>query len=442
MKWIKYSFVALIVVISACWWLAEPGPRGAYTFFALRSVLVNYTGVLGIAVMSVAMLLALRPRLPESRLGGLDKMYRLHNWLGIAGFVLALSHWLWVKAPKWMVGWGWLTRPARKPPTASLDPWLQLLQSQRGLAKSLGEWAFYALVALLLVALIKRFPYRHSFKLHRLMPVVYLLLVFHSFILIPMVYWRGIIGPLLAVLMLAGSVAAVRSLIGGVGRGRRVTARVLSAEQQSTNQVLELEIQLDANWPGHQAGQFAFLRFAHDPEAHPFTIASAWQGDGRMAFMIKASGDFTRQLATRLQPGSELQVEGPYGRFDFASEKPRQIWVAGGVGITPFIARMQALAHGGEGKPIDLFYSARALPEQTRLQLKYLARSARVRLHLLRSGVDPRLDSARICAAVPEWNHADLWFCGPNEFGQALRRDMRGQGMHARDFHQELFEMR
>jgi Predicted ferric reductase len=74
---------------------------------------MQYSGVLGIGVMSAAMVLAVRPVVFEPYLGGLDKMYRLHKWLGISGLVISISHWLLAQGTKWMVGWGWLQRPAR-----------------------------------------------------------------------------------------------------------------------------------------------------------------------------------------------------------------------------------------------------------------------------------------------------------------------------------------
>ncbi len=39
-----------------------------------------------------------------------------------------------------------------------------------------------------------------------------------------------------------------------------------------------------------------------------------------------------------LRTGTRVQVEGPYGRFDFRKGGARQIWLAGGIGITPFLA--------------------------------------------------------------------------------------------------------
>lgn len=45
-------------------------------------------------------------------------------------------------------------------------------------------------------------------------------------------------------------------------------------------------------------------------------------------------------------------------------------------------------------------------------------------------------------AAVPEWQTASVWFCGPPRFGQALRDDFVAHGLPPDRFHQELFEMR
>ena len=128
-------------------------------FFSWRGVLNQYTGVLAMGVMSLAVILAVRPRWLEGPLDGLDKLYRLHKWLGIAGLTLAVTHWLLAKVPKWLVGWGWLERPKRGPrPPLEPGSLEQIFAQQRGLAESVGEWAFYAAAVLMILALIKWFP--------------------------------------------------------------------------------------------------------------------------------------------------------------------------------------------------------------------------------------------------------------------------------------------
>ena len=109
MKAIKTSWVVLLLGLSLLWlWADAPAWYAMQGVFAWRNEMLQYTGVLGIGVMSVAMVLAIRPVALEHRLHGLDKMYRLHKWLGITGLVVAIAHWLWVEAPKWLVQAGWI----------------------------------------------------------------------------------------------------------------------------------------------------------------------------------------------------------------------------------------------------------------------------------------------------------------------------------------------
>jgi ferredoxin-NADP reductase len=43
---------------------------------------------------------------------------------------------------------------------------------------------------------------------------------------------------------------------------------------------------------------------------------------------------------------------------------------------------------------------------------------------------------------VPQWSEASIWFCGPAQFGQSLRKDFTANRLAPEHFHQELFEMR
>ena len=70
------------------------------------------------------------------------------------------------------------------------------------------------------------------------------------------------------------------------------------------------------------------------------------------------------------------------------------------------------------------------------------AAAAVVRLHLLVSSRDGRLNGERIRSVVPDWQSASIWFCGPSEFGEALRKDFLAHGLPAERYHQELFQMR
>lgn len=440
MRRITLLFLGLLGGLTALWALSVTLPE-APTFFAVRGVAVDYTGIMALSVMSAAMILATRPSALETATGGLDKGYRLHKWLGVAGLILAVVHWLWAQGPKWLVGLGWLARPARHAHGEPASAVEAFLRAQRGLAEGVGEWAFYIIVALIVLALIRAVPYGLFRRLHRAFPVVYLALVFHGVVLLPVDLWATPLGAVLAVLLAGGTVAAVLSLTGRIGRSRRARG-VVEQVARHEGRVVEVAVRLDPTtpWPGHRAGQFAFL--ATDPAEgpHPYTIASAWAGDGRLRFLIKALGDHTAALVDGLAVGAPVTVEGPYGRFTFDSGRARQLWVAGGIGLTPFLARLEALAArpDARGPAVDLIYSD-AAPDPTVVErLRALAGAAGVRLHVLRDGVDGLLTGERLRALVPDWAAAEVWFCGPEAFATCLRRDLGP----AVPFHRELFRMR
>ena len=414
------------------------------SFKGWRDLLIQYSGLLGISVMSLGMILALRPHRLETLLGGLDKMYRLHKWMGIAGLSLSVIHWLIIKGPKWLTNWGLLERRAKEPKVRVPDPELlqQFFLNQRGLAKDMGEWAFYAAIILIVIALIKWFPYRYFFKTHRLLALVYLALAWHAVVLLTYQDWKGPIGVLLAVLLAGGVFSALVVLFRKVAVHRQAMGEVASFRRVHALNAVELTIQLKDRWPGHCSGQFAFLTLDKKEGAHPFTIASAWANDGKITFIIKALGDYTQSLAQTLQVGAVAQVEGPYGGFTFRGKPRRQIWIGAGIGITPFLARLQQLQTAPDGKQIDLFYSIAQDDANAREHLETESRAAKVVLHVIRSENEGRLTAARIIELIPHWREADVWFCGPAGFGRSLREDFCARGFPSGRFHQELFEMR
>ncbi|MDI6837226.1 MAG: ferric reductase-like transmembrane domain-containing protein [Rhizobiaceae bacterium] len=447
MRSIKLALWGILVLLSLLWLAAEPDVFQSENVFALRAAMIQYSGVLAIGAMSIALVLALRPGWPETWLGGLDKMYRLHRWLGISALVFSLAHWLWFEGAGWAIDLGLVTRPERGPRPPIENPVQQFLAGLRDPAEGLGEWAFYISVLLIVLALVPRFSYWWFFKTHRLLAVTYLVLAFHTAVLAEFAYWTQPLGVVLAVLLACGTVAAVIVLLRRVGISRQAMGNITALTKYPGVRALEIGMTMEPGWCGHQPGQFAFVTSDKGEGAHPFTIASAWNATDRsITFITKALGDYTSRLPDTLSVGQEVRVEGPYGRFTFDDGCPRQIWIGGGIGITPFIARMKYLAAQPDrraGQAIDLFHSSAELDEDAFARLTADAAAAGVRLHIFINARDGLLTGERIRAAVPEWREASVWFCGPVGFADALKRDLAGQGFDVKTrFHQELFSMR
>lgn len=114
-------------------------------------------------------------------------------------------------------------------------------------------------------------------------------------------------------------------------------------------------------------GQFCFLRLNRKGlhARYPFTISSS-SDERDLKFTIKLKGRFSRE-AQNLKKGEEVIVEGPFGIFtmeDNVEENQKDIiFIAGGVGITPFFSMIKQNLISRDKKNIFLFYCSRKFNE-------------------------------------------------------------------------------
>ncbi len=413
-------------------------------FWDIRRALIILSGILALWWMSAGIVLAARPAWLEKRFGGLDKLYRLHKYIGIGSGTLVLTHWMMEWLPKNLAKMGWIpSRP--RGPKGEPNFWIDL-------AKDVGEWAGYILLALVVIALIRRIPYRYFRLVHKAFGAIFLAGVFHGLMMLPTSFWLHPLGWLTAAVAAAGVIPALLSLSNRIGRKRQHPARI-EAIRQHAGQVMEIVCRPQTGWPGHRAGQFLFADFGRTGEgAHPFTIASDWNAkDGTLTLAIKALGDFTNQLSSQLETGQRLILEGPYGSFDFlpknsvdrSNDSGHQIWVAGGIGITPFLARLGELARTNKAQQTngDLFYCTPSRnPGDFPSQLEPLCQAAGIKLHCRQTDQDGPLSAQEVKACLQP--SSSVWFCGPAAWGTALGKSLIAHGLPETAFHREAFEFR
>lgn len=443
MNRIKYFIPVFLGVLTLLWLSAENLSQINLSYFPIRKVVNQYSGILAIGVMSIIMLLALRLNVLEKMIQGLDKSYRLHKWLGISSVIIVIIHWFWAKGTKYMVGMGLLEKPIGKGKMASADlTGLEaVFRSLRHAAEFVGEWGFYLFLILVIIALTKKVRYPKFLSTHKLMSFVYLVFVFHAIVLTKFSYWQQPIGWVVALLMIAGTWAAITSLRGKIGCSNKVQGNIVKKHFFENNQVLDITIDTKQQWQGHQAGQFAFIQFMGE-EPHPFTIASAENKRGELRFQIKAIGDFTKRLNDRINIDDSVMLEGPYGCFNFQSNCDRQIWIAGGIGIAAFTAQLEKLAQLSVPSHVDLFYCTQCPDVDFINYIETLAAQAKINLCVWDSNTQGFLTAKHIADKVVAWETADIWFCGPSNFSNILQQDFAQLGLKPNKFHYELFEMR
>ncbi len=380
-------------------------------------------GGIAFLLMTSSIVLSTRLEVLEDWFGGLDRMYQVHRIAGVLAALTALVHFFGV--------------PKELP--EGVDPLTNALAP----SAPLGMLGLIFLVIGLFVALNRKIRYSRWRPTHKIMGVVYLLIIGH-FMTAPAIFFEQFSAS--GFLLILAAIMGVASLVYSVfGMNRRTalpfTIEVVNALERATEVVLKpVDKMLD-----FKPGQFAFVEVEGKGwnEPHPFTISSA-PGEDRLRFTMKVLGDWTRKVREELQPGGTVQVRGPYGRFDASTAGPKQIWLAGGIGLTPFLSMLRAMEKG-DPRQIHLVYAAREAQDAIFLdELKTRAAElGSVTLVPLFSdeGNFARVDVMKQKLPDPLDSY-DYFMCGPKQMVDGLMSDLRKEGVPRARIHTEAFEFR
>jgi predicted ferric reductase len=193
-----------------------------------------------------------------------------------------------------------------------------------------------------------------------------------------------------------------------------------------------------------RSGQYFVWRFLTRDgwwRGHPFSISSAPNG-AWLRITIKELGDWSGALQG-ISIGTRVFIEGPYGVLTGARRtRPKVLLVAGGIGITPLRALLEALP--AERGHLTLLYRVRdARDILFRDELEALARARGARIQYLvgrrdAASADP-LDAASLERLVPDVRERDVYLCGPVSMMQRVEDSLRRLGLPRGQVHAERF---
>jgi predicted ferric reductase len=398
---------------------------------AVFDLLGRLTAILGLTCLLLSAVLAVRVPGFDRLFGGLTRLWHLHHRLGGAALVLLLAHPLLMAfaAADASIAAAVNTlfpRPVRLPP---LLGWAGLVTMMVVLAPT---FAFFG-----------EPEYQRWKVLHRVSGLALLFALGHTFLVSQSLPppWHVVVWGGLAVL----AVAAVSWRLLFASRIARLRYRVEDVAHPANN-VVELTLAPEGRALRYRPGQFVYLT-PYDRqlesgygEEHPYTLTSSPREDVlRMA--IKDLGDSSRALQ-HIAPGSPVEIEGPYGDF-FPAETGRELWIAGGIGVTPFLGRARYLAGNAAGADVCMIYfvqdEARALFLDELQTIADSIEGFTLALHYFyREGP---LAAAYLQAHCPDLGERTAYICGPVPLLALTRRHLLAARVEPERIHSEEFKL-
>lgn len=446
------ALVAILWAVPVLLWAtaAPLEPRFTDATTTLTSLAVSFA-LAGISAFAINLVLGARIRFADRLFGGLDKLFAFHRINGRVAFVLLVIHALLIVAGRAAISW---------------DAVVDLVSTSGGFVIIYGIVALIAMSIAIGMTLYARLSHELFVYVQRSFGFIFLIGCLHVFMTAGIKATSRPLTIYLAVLAAAGIAAWVyRSLFANLLVRRH--DYLVTGVRQLDNWVVEISMTPRAGRPfTYVPGQFVFVTFfsnefnaqfhpvsiEHEGEYaivtlrpgeisnqfHPFSLTSA-PGEGRLRIAVKAVGDFTRAMH-KLGEGAAAKVEGPYGGFSYLKVgRKRQIWVAGGIGVTPFLSMVRSL--NGTGHAIDLYFGVKSLDQSYFLAELLTLDRTREDFRLIHVPEDEvgYITADRIEETSGDLKSVDFLLCGPPPMVQNLRGQLIAKGVARSHIHFEKF---
>lgn len=442
------AVAALCTIPVVLWWRAAPFDTRFLDTTATLSAIAVVFGLLGVTTYAVNILLGARLKPISDLFGGVDKMYAAHRINGRLTFLLLATHGLLIIASR-----------------ASSDQLPTVIDPTRGWATPLGVLALVLLAIALYFTLFTRLGHETFVYVQRGLGLIFVLAAGHVF-LTPGTKASSTALTFYLIVLVGVAILAFgyRSIFGDVlvRRHNYIVSNVHSLNPQ----VVEITMAPAGEPLDFVPGQFVYVTFYSDsfnaqfhpfsitPEGssaivavrpgdvrnqfHPFSI-TAGAGERNLRVAVKAVGDYTTAMR-KLDEGAAARVEGPYGTFSYTRvDNHKQIWIAGGIGITPFLSMARSLEAGE--REIDLFFGAKTIDAAYFLD-ELLALSDQIPgLRVVPFPEDRlgHLNADYIATTAGGLEGKDILICGPPIMIDVLMKQLLDKGVDRSRIHFERF---
>ncbi len=424
-----WILVILLSIIPFLLWLTtsklDPPLENIKT---LSASLGEILGLTGIVLLSLNFILASRLPFIEKLFYGLNNVYKQHNTIGQLAFIFLLFHPLLL-----------IARYA----TNSTEAAKFLLPSQIW-SRDYGNIALGVMIILIILTLYLQPKYNIWKITHKFFGLAILFGSLHAYSIPGYVMKNFFLKGYIIIITLLGITAFLYKVIFEKFLLKKYKYQVEEIKKLN-DFIIEITLKPLDKKINFRPGQFVFISFNQrglSKESHPFSITSApWENNLKLA--TKKLGDYTSNLPYDLEKGALAQIEGPFGVFSYTNiNNQNQIWIAGGIGITPFISMAKDLLNQNYPYHIQLFYCTK--DEKEAIYLDFLKEiqakfSNNFQVIPFLSNTNGHINFEKINNLVTNLRSKDILICAPPVMINALKNDFINHGLNKDKMHSEEF---
>lgn len=183
----------------------------------------------------------------------------------------------------------------------------------------------------------------------------------------------------------------------------------------------------DLSWQAGQYQTYVLAQADGDEGAKKryFTIASA-PHEGEIHISTRVSDSAFKQALNAMQPGDMIEAHGIEGDFVWEDDMP-VVFVAGGIGVTPYRSMLLERAAAGKSLNAHLLYFGRDENFAFREEFDKLAAAHReLTVDYI---VGERITADAILAHAPEATQQTTYLSGPEPMVDAIGEELTGRGV-------------
>lgn len=314
---------------------------------------------------------------------------------------------------------------------------MQLIPNFAILPLAIGAISFYIFAGIMISSLLyKRISYKYWQYIHIFTYVLFFFILYHGINMGSSIY-----SPLIKIMFL---ILVIFVMIGIVYRTnyklkQRKNKFFVRKVKDETGDTFTLIVKPDKKI-SFKPGQFFFLRLEGRKlyARHPFSISNS-PDEKELNFTIKSSGRFTKE-AYNLKSGDEVKIEGPFGNFILNNDGKELVFLAGGVGITPFLSMIKNNKNKGVKQKITLLYGCKTKKDIIfKKELDLIHESWFTKIYVLskenknwgKKGIyeSGRINKEILIKYIQDFNNKKFYICGPQLMNSHISKILHELGV-------------